>query len=448
MKFRSREAAISALGIGILLGALPLLAQEAKVASKKVAESVVHRPTGVPDRIILTFKGDPARAIGVTWRTDNTVGPSEATVQIAEATAYPNFEQKARVIAATSTPVTTDLGPAHFHSAELTGLTPSTLYAYRVGDGTNWSEWIHFRTASDKPEPFTFIYFGDAQNEIKSLWSRAIRSAYSDAPRARFMIHAGDLINNANTDAQWGEWHAAGGWVNAMMPSLPTPGNHEYSGTPRALSGHWRPQFTLPENGPAGLEETCYYVDYQGVRIISLNTEEKTDVQIPWLERVLAANPNRWTVLTFHRPMFSSAKGRDNKALREAWMPVFDKYKVDLVLQGHDHTYARSRNLRAGVNVKNDASGTVYVVSVSGPKMYNLEREDWMARTAEDTQLYQVIRVDGGTLRYEARTVTGELYDAFELQKRGDRTNKLVERVPKNEPERRRPPVPAQGGTR
>ncbi|MBC8135315.1 MAG: metallophosphoesterase family protein [Fibrella sp.] len=421
----------------------PLIAQEAKMAAKKVADSVAHRPTGIPDRIILTFKGDPARAIGVTWRTDNTVAPGEATVQIAEATAYPKFEEKARVVAAASTPVTTDLGLAHFHSANLTGLTPDTIYAYRVGDGANWSEWIHFRTASDKPAPFSFIYFGDAQNDVKSLWSRAIRSAYSDAPKARFMIHAGDLINNANTDAQWGEWHGAGGWVNAMTPSLPTPGNHEYGGMPRALSGHWRPQFTLPENGPAGLEETCYYVDYQGVRIVSLNTEEHTDIQVPWLDKVLANNPNRWTVLTFHRPMFSSAKGRDNKALREAWMPIFDKYKVDLVLQGHDHTYARSHNIRAGVNVKNDASGTVYVVSVSGPKMYNLEREDWMARTAEDTQLYQVIGVDGDKMRYEARTVTGELYDAFELQKRGDKTNKLVERVPKNEPERLRPLVPS-----
>ncbi|MBC7805074.1 MAG: metallophosphoesterase family protein, partial [Akkermansiaceae bacterium] len=332
----------------MILAASPLIAQEAKTAAKKVADGVAHRPTGIPDRIILTFKGDPARAIGVTWRTDNTVLPGEATVQIAEATAYPNFEEKARVVAATSTPVATDLGPAHFHGAEVTGLTPNTLYAYRVGDGANWSEWIHFRTASDKPEPFTFIYFGDAQNDIKSLWSRAIRSAYSDAPKARFMIHAGDLINNANTDAQWGEWHTAGGWVNAMMPSLPSPGNHEYNGMPKSLSGHWRPQFTLPENGPAGLEETCYYVDYQGVRIISLNTEEQTDAQVPWLDKVLADNPNRWTVLTFHRPIFSSAKGRDNKVLREAWMPIFDKHKVDLVLQGHDHTYARSKNIRAG----------------------------------------------------------------------------------------------------
>ncbi|MBC8103377.1 MAG: metallophosphoesterase family protein [Cytophagales bacterium] len=415
--------------MGALLAFAPLLAQETKSAALKVADSVVHRPTAIPDRIILTFAGDPARSQAVSWRTDNTVAPGEAVAQIAPASAYPKFGEKAVSTTALSAPVETDLGTAHYHSANFAGLNPSTLYAYRVGDGTNWSEWIHFKTASEKPEAFSFIYFGDAQNDIKSLWSRAIRAAYSDAPKARFMIHAGDLINRAGNDGEWGEWFGAGGWMNGMIPSIPTPGNHEYGG--KQLDNHWRPQFALPTNGPAGLEETCYYVDYQGVRIVSLNTEEKQQEQVAWLDDVLSKNPHRWTVLTFHRPMFSSAKGRDNKELRALWMPLFDRHRVDLVLQGHDHTYARSKNLRAGVNVRDGESGTVYVVSVSGPKMYNLERSPWMQRAAEDTQLYQVISVEKDTLRYEARTVTGELYDAFDLKKQKGGANRLTERAPK-----------------
>ncbi|HEX8464080.1 MAG TPA: metallophosphoesterase family protein, partial [Abditibacterium sp.] len=422
-----------------------LAPQAATSAPVLVEEAVAHRATAIPDRIILSFKGDPARAQAVTWRTDGSV--TGARAQIAPASAYPRFAEKARTIAAQTSPLQTDLGLAHFHSATFSGLQPNTLYAYRVGDGTNWSEWIHFRTASSTPAPFSFIYFGDAQNEIKSLWSRAIRAAYSDAPRARFMIHAGDLINHANTDAEWGEWAGAGGWVNAMIPSIVAPGNHEYNEyeknltAPPRLSRHWRPMFTLPENGPRGLEETCYFVDYQGVRIIALNTEEKQREQALWLENVLKNNRQKWTILTFHRPMYSSARGRDNVELRRLWMPIFDKYRVDLVLQGHDHTYARSKNLRAGVNVRNNQSGTVYVVSVSGPKMYDLNREPWMARAAEDTQLYQVLSVEGNTLRYQARTVTGELYDAFDLVKKGQGLNQLVERIPASR-ERLRPAKP------
>jgi 3',5'-cyclic AMP phosphodiesterase CpdA len=428
-RFESRLI-LAALGIGGFLALVPAVAQNALSGVKKVEDSVQWRATAVPDRIILTFEADPATTQSVTWRTSPEVAPGQAVAQVAPASAYPKFGDAATTVTAQSEAVAGDLGAFHSHSARFTGLKPKTQYAYRVGDGANWSEWIHFTTASDKSEPFSFIYFGDAQNDLKSLWSRAIRSAYAEAPKARFMIHAGDLINNSGNDAQWGEWFYAGGWVNSMMPSLPTPGNHEY-GSGKTLDYHWRPQFALPTNGPQGLEETCYFVDYQGVRIVSLNTEEKQAEQAQWLDNLLAQNRNRWTILTFHRPMFSSAKGRDNKELRALWMPVFDKHKVDLVLQGHDHTYARSQNVRAGVNVRDSDSGTVYVVSVSGPKMYNLEREPWMRRAAENTQLYQVINVDNDTLRYEARTVTGELYDAFELKKGRNGQNRLNERAPK-----------------
>lgn len=441
---------VGALSAGVAVHAQPDAqpqnspAGTAQPTVERVPDAVAHRATAIPDRIVLTWVGDPARSQAVTWRTDSSV--SRGLAQIALASAYPRFGETARTLAAVTTPLSTNLGTAHYHSVNFSALTPNTQYAYRVGDGANWSEWIHFRTAGSGAQPFSFIYFGDAQNEVKSLWSRALRAAYSDAPKARFMIHAGDLINNANNDAEWGEWFGAGGWVNAMLPSISTPGNHEYNdydkpGSPVRLSRHWRPQFALPENGPPGLQETVYFIDYQGVRIISLNTEEKHEEQVAWLDRVLASNPHRWTILTLHRPMFSSAKGRDNETLRKLWMPLFDKHHVDLVLQGHDHTYARSKNLRSGITVRNDQSGTVYVVSVSGPKMYNLEREPWMQRAAEDTQLYQIITVNGNTLHYEARTVTGEIYDAFDLAKQSNRINRLIERTPPGLPERLRPPA-------
>ena len=442
MKFRPPVLAGGVVALGGLLAVAPIVAQETRQAVQKVADTVAWRPTAIPDRINLTLTATPATSQAVGWRTDKTVAAGKAFAQIVPAASYPKFTEKATQITAETTPLVTNLGPAHYHNATFDGLKPGTLYAYRVGDGANWSEWNQFRTASEKPEPFSFIYFGDAQNDVKSLWSRAVRTAYSDAPKARFMIHAGDLINVGDNDADWGEWHYAGGWVNGVVPSVATPGNHEYGSLDRnrpkrQITPHWRAQFALPQNGPAGVEESCYYLDYQNVRVISLNTEELVPEQAAWLDRVLAENKSKWTVLTFHRPIFSTAKGRDNKAIRETWMPLFDKHRVDLVLQGHDHTYGRSRNIRAGVNVRDDESGTVYVVSVSGPKMYELEKSDWIRRGAEDTQLYQIVHLDGDTLRYEARTVTGELYDAFELQKQRSKVNRFVDRAPKT-PERLR----------
>lgn len=405
-----------------------------------------------PDRVILTWSGDPATTQSVTWRTSTTVAQGWAEISLADA--GPGLAAAAEQIQAKSEVQETPTGPAHCHAVNFTGLRPGTLYAYRVGDGERWSEWFQFRTATVAAEPFSFIYFGDAQNDVRSMWSRVIRSAYRDASKAAFMLHAGDLINTAEVDAEWGEWFGAGGWLNGMVPSIPVAGNHEQAkladGT-RALSRHWRPQFTLPENGPAGLEESCYTLVYQGVRIVALNSNERHQEQAAWLDQLLTNNREKWVICAFHHPMFSTGKDRDNRELRAIWKPVLDKHRVDLVLQGHDHTYGRTgletpvagANAAAGENVRDTFSGTVYVVSVSGPKMYNLQRHPFMKRHAEDTQLYQIIHVNGDELGFEAYTATGELYDAFTLTKQSGKVNQLQDRIP-GTPERLRPPVAAE----
>src|SRR5262245_23303651 len=287
----------------------------------KYDENLVCKPTPLPDRVILTWAGDPATSQAVTWRTDTSVASSKAVAQLAVAEAGPGFDPewgrkgsaggKMTSRTARTEVLMTAVNEAHYHSVNFTGLKPKTKYVYRVGDGTNWSEWLQFETASDRPEPFGFIYFGDAQNGIKSLWSRVARGSYSDMPKAKFILHAGDLVDRGRSDIDWGEWHAAPGWINGMVPSVPAVGNHEYVG---GLTPHWRTQFTLPENGPPGLEESCYYFDIQGVRVVALNSNERHTEQAEWLRKVLAKanNSNRWTVVTFHHPIYSSM-GRDNK---------------------------------------------------------------------------------------------------------------------------------------
>lgn len=393
-------------------------------------------PSPRPDRIILSWVANPETSFTVTWRTDHTVTTPKA--EVAPADASPLFQHYAGEYAATSEALKTESGAALYHHVTFTGLRPNTLYTYRVGNGTYWSEWYQFRTANDQPEPYSFIYLGDAQNDLFSLWSRTIRTAFAEAPKAKFMIHAGDLINHAEADVEWQEWFAAAGFIPATIPSLPTPGNHEYTRTAGipTLTKMWQPQFTLPRNGVPGLEDTNYYVDYQNARIISLNSMMHVPAQADWLEQVLRTNPQKWTFVMFHYPVFSASLRHEIGNLQKHWKPIFDKYKVDLVMQGHDHNYARGTNLPVGVTQK-EAAGTVYVVSVSGPKMYALTEKHWMHRSAENTQLYQVITVDNDRLLYKSMTVTGELYDAFELRKRPGQANILTELKPDLKPERR-----------
>ncbi len=534
------------------------------------AELPSTRPGPYPDRIVLNWAEDPASTLSVTWRTDSTVTGAKA--QIAPARAEPSFYTEARTVPAETTPlpagaVDQDNVAAQYHSVTFEGLAADSLYAYRVGDGQHWSEWIHARTASDGPKPFSFIYLGDAQNNLRSHWSRLIRQAYADASDMSFMLHAGDLVNNAHRNLEWGHWNEAGGFVQRMVPNLAVPGNHEYEGyehwtardtfdveveasgtemtgtivepggnpepleatsadaspssdaypagswsydvdngeyvgtlriergspsysatlvsedgteyplqnvsvdgttltgeflmevekeSEERLSIHWRPQFTLPTNGPEGLEETVYYLDHQGMRVIGLNSEAARNdedvraTQTEWLESTLEDarqdDAIRWIVATFHHPIFSSGEGRSNEQLREAWRPLFDEYNVDLVLQGHDHTYARgqTKNLEQGVNARSPTGGTVYVNSVSGAKMYEIKPNRWgnfdgveMERGAENTQLYQVIRVGADTIEYRSYTATGEPYDAFDLVRPGDGgPSRMIERPPADAPER------------
>ena len=173
------------------------------------------------------------------------------------------------------------------------------------------------------------------------------------------------------------------------------------------------------------LKETVYFIDYQGVRFISLDSNKDPELQVPWFRRALENNPNRWTIVTFHHPVFSPGSDRDNPKIRELWKPLIDEFKVDLVLSGHDHTYGRTgqvdtsglTNIPTGYQQAYDPEiGTVYVVSVSGPKMYSITKGNYAKRVAENTQLYQIIQVDDKNLEYKAYEATGELYDTFTLQ--------------------------------
>ena len=450
-QFFSRASSILVMAVGLMASQGNTYGQSPSQDSHTHYEAhdtiVSHKliyPSKTPDRVIANLTVDPAHSIAVNWRTNQQI--DSAFVEIAVATDGPEFLlEEIRKVQAVSQQFENQnsrepLVKATYHSALISELQPNSTYVYRVGNGSEdddyWSEWYQITTAHDRSNaPFSFIYFGDAQNSVKSLWSRVIRNSYRQFPDVDFMLHAGDLINDRDANKEWGEWFHAGSFIHATIPSIMTPGNHEYRDG--VLSSLWRPQFTLPENGPLdALKETCYAIDYQNMKLISIDaegfdeSEEAKTAQVQWLDSVLRTNTKKWTTITLHYPIFSTAKGRDNKELREALKPLMDKYKVDLVLQGHDHTYARGfiENEGKGLTVVNDA-GTIYAVSVSGPKMYESKDQPWMVRRGEYTQLFQIITVAKNSITYGAYTPTGTLYDAFELVKKNGK-KRLINKMP------------------
>ena len=98
-------------------------------------------------------------------------------------------------------------------------------------------------------------------------------------------MQAGDLVNTSTSDNEWGQRYESTGWIDGMVPSIATPGNHEYSGP--VLSPYWRPQFAFPQNGPEGTG-AIYDVDNQTFSLQPAKPEPGAGVAVsvtivPWL---------------------------------------------------------------------------------------------------------------------------------------------------------------------
>lgn len=437
----------------VLTAAAPSMAQIVAPPDPDPLPPPLHAPNGRwaakgwADRIVLSPAADAARGAGVAWRTDTRQTAAEA--QIAEEIDGPLLGYTARTVTGATGPIQNENGQALYHQVRFDGLKPDTRYVYRVRAADGWSEWLPFRTAKAEFAPFRFIYLGDTQNDILEIGSRVIRSAFKEAGPAALVVHAGDLVAQREVkvhDDEWGEWTEAGGRAFAMTPQLPATGNHEYvdhilpgGEESRVLGPHWALQFALPDNGAEGVKATSYFVDYQGVRFIVLDGTAALDLggletQTRWLDATLASSPARWNVALFHQPIYTCARPQDTEELKAAWKPIFDARNIDLVLQGHDHCYGRVSN-PAGAEASHADSaagrlqGPVYVVSVTGSKMYGLnDRADTQpVRAAENTELYQLIDVEADRLSFRAFTATGQLYDAFTLTRGADGRNRLTE---------------------
>lgn len=406
-----------------------------------VPEGVIHyAPTGFPDRIVAVPMQDASTGFSVSWRTDVRVDAPVVEIAIAkESPDQWDGDTPPRQVKAVTRALPTANGAAHHHHALVDDLQPDTLYAWRVQGDRTWSPWRQLRTAAPAGTPLEFLYVGDTQNKNASLTTRVMFEAVRHAPNANLVLFAGDLVSEAVDDDEWGEWFDATGAL-ATMAFAPAPGNHEFfeehEDTPqerRVLGEQWKAHFALPANGAAGVEPTTYWFDYQGIRFAVIDGTSALDLdaastQAAWLDGVLASNPNRWSMVLIHQPFYSprgEERNNRHKVLRDELMPVMERHGVDLVLQGHDHLYGRRGS---------DGGGPpVYVVSVAGPKQYLVsdDARATMSPVGEDTQLFQVLRLEGNRLSYEARTVTGRLYDAFTLVDDGD-AGKRIEEQPED----------------
>ena len=371
-----------------------------------------------PDHIVLTWSDDPKTTQTIQWRT--SAAATTGVVAYMKESEFRNFnpgtpEYVDAVTVAMNTLRIANDPVVHRHTAVLRDLEPHTSYVYAVGDARDGilTGTRTFTTAPDRIEPFSFIYMGDAQNGLER-WGSLVQKSLVAEPDVAFYIMAGDLVNRGADRNDWDTYFENAEGVFDRKQLVPALGNHEYHG---GNSKMYEEMFTLPESSPVG--EKAYSFEYSNALFIVLDTNRNIDDQTEWLEEQLANTTATWKFLIYHHPAYSSSPSRDNPHIRKAWTGVFDKYHVDMALQGHDHAYLRTYPMKGEKPMDTPAEGTVYIVSVSGTKYYDQGDLDYKAFGMTNVSTYQTldIQISGNRLVYRAYDLEGTLRDEIIIEK-------------------------------
>jgi acid phosphatase type 7 len=359
---------------------------------KSTASPIIHRRL-FPDQVCLTWSGDPRTTQTVQWRT--AVSVQDGWVEYREANASEEEVMAAEAALSIIEDEMLENDPViHRFTVTLDGLKPGARYVYRAGSREKdvWTDWKAFRTAPQNPEPFSFLYLTDPHGGSK-FWKGLLREAYRQHPDIAFTIIAGDLVNRGYHRNEWDRFFKASRGVFDHIPIAPTPGNHDYAKQKNPWM--YMALFGLPENGsPAIPNELSYAFEYGNALFVSLDSNRSERLQAPWLEEQLAKSTATWKFVFFHHPAYAPTPRDDDSGVQRHWVPLFEKYGVDMVLQGHEHAYMRSYPIRDGEIVLPGEKGTVYVVSVSGTKFYEAEPRNKAEVAFTDTSTYQIIDIE------------------------------------------------------
>lgn len=312
--------------------------------------------------------------------------------------------------------------------ADLTGLTPNTTYIYQLFIDSQFMVEGRFRTAGDGP--FSFLVFGDTGQLTLDQFRIASRIA---TEQASFLLHVGDIAYFSGTHREFQTNHFDV-YKNVLgsMPFFPCPGNHEYvaPGAAPYIALHAVPT----RNVPAPDRGRYYSFDWSNVHFVCLDSNESLESaargdgeMLRWLENDLRATRKFWRVVSFHHPPYASGFYQSDplsSLARQHIVPILETYGVQLVLNGHEHSYQRSRDVRRGATMLG-GTGTLYVVSGGGGAALYPVTSHPLISFASSTHHYLKIDVSGTTMDIAAIGEDGSAIDRFTLRPQPALTDNL-----------------------
>ena len=315
----------------------------------------------------------------------------------------------------------------------ITGLAENTSYKYQYYVNGAWSDTYDYKTQST--DSFSIMYVGDPQigastNQLGDQnkeyyamndsynWYHTLNNAVSKFPNLSFIMSAGDQINQSGSlskeaDALEQQIEYAGFLNPSVLRSLPvatTIGNHD-SG-----SVNYSNHFNYPNKQSSGdrtAAGTDYYFTYGNTLFISIDTNNyNVSTHENVIKEATEKNPDaKWRVLMFHQDIYGSGydhSDSDGIVLRTQLTPVIDKYDIDAVLQGHDHTYSRTYQITSDGS---EHSSYTKAPSSSDAEAFSSYLKDNLCYTLTTGSDDTTKAIDPkGTVYFEANSATGSKY--------------------------------------
>lgn len=229
------------------------------------------------------------------------------------------------------------------YSSTLTGLTPGTKYYYRVVVGNQYSDGSFFTAPSAGATSLKFVSYGDTRTNTgahNTVAGQVVKLFQSDPGYQTLNLMEGDLVSSGDTNSTWDSEFFTPTMSNvrtemANISDLSVMGNHEGSG---AL---FKRYFPMPF--VAGRYWSFDYGPMHVVMMDQYTSYGAGSAQYNWIKNDLAASTKKWKVIVLHEPGWSANGGHaNNTTIQKTYQPLFEQYKVALVLGGHNHYYARA----------------------------------------------------------------------------------------------------------
>jgi len=356
------------------------------------------------DDIVLLVGADESQRV-VNWYT--SAGTAQV-VQLAPTSAVVDGEFPADAITFPAVVSANTVNGGYNGHAVISGLDENVAYSYRVGGDGDWSESHTFATRKFDGN-FDFLFFGDPQIGAsgnltldEAGWADTLGVAVAANPEAELLVSGGDQVETANVEAQWKAFLAPD--ELRTVPWVATIGNHDVGG--KAYEQHlWTPNTDRSPQYYRSSNLTTqsggdYWFEYKDTLFIDINSNaystsgaagvDADEAHIDYVSDVIEEHGDEAEniVLVYHHAIYSPAdhaNDTDAQKRRRDFPTAFSELGVDLVLQGHDHSYSRSYLIDSGAKADPDEQpgassvfqgpgGVVYVTSnsASGSKYYDL----------------------------------------------------------------------------